>query len=85
MIVNGTTANTNIPVTGILTTDTLQTVFLIEGNAGTAVILGITVLISPNRVLSTNITAFCSITSNGNIQSTLDTTNKILVVSWTRP
>lgn len=65
--VAGDTATTNIPVTGILTTDTLISV--IEVTVTTAALV--------------DRTAEASITSDGNIQlSTTDTTSDFLLVTW---
>lgn len=63
-VVDGDSADTDIPVANITTRDTLESV--IEFAAG----------------VPTDRTAACSITSDGNIQCTADTTGDKLVVRW---
>ncbi|MDD5092789.1 MAG: hypothetical protein PHV74_00185 [Dehalococcoidia bacterium] len=67
----GTTANTNIPISGITTEDTLKSVLQVEPDNGTS------------ATMLTDRTAEASITSNGNIRlSTTNTTGKQLLVIW---
>lgn len=85
MIVNGTTANTNIAVTGIVTSNTLVTVFAITPSTSTsgATVLGLSVLTSATaNTTSSDITNTCTIPTNGNIQCSANTTGKILIVTW---
>lgn len=67
-VVAGAAADTDIPVTGITTEDTLQSV--IEFASG----------------VPTDRTATTSITSDGNIQCSVDTASDVLVVQyWRKP
>lgn len=75
-VVNGTTANTNIAVSGINTQDRIVAVAKLDFtlNEGT-----------PNTRAweASDLTTEASITSNGNLQlSSTDTTGEILLVFW---
>lgn len=66
-LVAGTTATTNIAVTGIATEDTLQSVLMQDGTTKAV----------------TNVSSEASITSAGNIQlATTDSTGNTLIVNW---
>jgi hypothetical protein len=80
-VANGVLANTNIAVSGILATDELVTVFALSDTQSLVEILGIDVL-ATSFPASSDITSICSITSNGNIQCSSSTLNKILIVTW---
>ena|ERR1044072_8472824 len=69
-VVAGAGANTNIAVTGIVTTDTLLAVLQFEPDDGTS------------STMITNRTGTTSITSAGNIQCTVSTASKQLLVVW---
>lgn len=66
--VDGTTATTNIAITGIKTSDRLIHVSHISTKA--------------DNLTQVDDTANCSITSDGNIQSATDTSNDLLKVYW---
>jgi len=67
-VATGDSAVTDIPVAGILTTDTLRSVLVQDSTTG---------------VFSSNELADASITSDGNIQlATFDSTGKTLLVEW---
>ena len=67
-LVDGTTADTNIAVTGIATEDEIIFVGHFTTKAAIATLV--------------DDTANCSITSAGNIQSATDTSNDLLQVFW---
>ena len=67
-LVDGTTANTNIAVAGIKTTDQLIRVLSHNTKASVATI--------------TDVTSTCSSTSDGNIQCSGDTSNDQLDALW---
>jgi len=70
-VVAGAAANTNIPITGITTKDTLVAVLQVEPDNGTT------------GTMLTDRTGEASITSAGNIRlSTTATTDKQLLVIW---
>jgi hypothetical protein len=69
-LVAGTTASTNIAITGITTSDELLFVLHLSTAASIATAL--------------DDTANCSITSAGNIQSATDTSNDQLLVIWNK-
>lgn len=71
-VVAGAGANSNIAITGILTTDKLVCVARLDRDATAA------------NINLLDDTANCSITSNGNIQSTTNTTGDALLVIWAR-
>ncbi len=75
-VVNGTTANTNIAVSGINTQDRIVSVVKLDFTLSEG---------TPNTRTweASDLTSEASITSNGNIQlSTTDTTGEILLVFW---
>ncbi len=67
-LVDGTTADTNIAITGITTDDELIFVGHFSTKASVATLV--------------DDTANCSITSDGNIQSGTDTSSDLLQVFW---
>ncbi len=75
-VVNGTTANTNIAVSGINTQDRIVSVVKLDFTLAEG---------GPNTRTweASDLTSEASITSNGNIQlSTTNTTSEILLVFW---
>jgi len=82
-IVNGTTANTNIAVSGILTTHTIVSVFAVNQaqTSATPALLGISIVTSSAET-SSDITNNCTISSNGNVQCSVVTTNKVLIIIY---
>ena len=65
-VVAGDSAETDIPITGIKTTDVLMSV----------------IEIAATTIVPTDRTATSAITSAGNIQCTDDTTGDVLLVYW---